>query len=108
MTIVRFQPKSAGALCEAIRQRRQLSLNYGDGERVLEPYIHGLDRNGQAVLRAYQVSGPSKLGHATKWRLFQLSRATDVRILDETFSGQREDFNSQDPDVAQVHCQIGA
>ena len=107
MGVLRFRPKSEGPLCEAIRQRRRLALDYGEGERTVEPYIHGLDRHGQAVLRAYQLAGPSKLGHTNRWRLFQLSRATDLRILDQTFSGEREDFNSQDPDIAHVHCQIG-
>ena len=94
-------------MCEAIRQRRRLALDYGDGERIVEPFVHGLDRRGEQVLRAYQVTGPSKLGHANKWRLFQLRRVTEFRLLDDVFSANREDYNERDPDVAQVHCQIG-
>jgi predicted DNA-binding transcriptional regulator YafY len=106
MPVVRFLPRSEGPVCEAIRRRSLLALDYGDGERVVEPYCHGLDQAGSDVLRAYQVRGPSRLGHRDSWRLFRLERASGLRVLDDSFDGTRADYNERDPDVVRIHCQV--
>lgn len=105
VSVVRFQPRSNGPLCEAIRGRFLLALDYGDGERIVEPYCHGLNRDNAEVLRAYQRSGPSRLGHRDPWRLFQMARASGIRVLAESFDASRSDYNERDPDIARIHCQ---
>lgn len=48
-------------ICEAIKSKRTLSLNYGGGARVVEPHCYGVSRSGEELLRAYQTSGHSNL-----------------------------------------------
>lgn len=106
MKLVRFEPRAAGPICDAIRTRHHLAFDYGGGERVVEPHIHGTNAADDEVLRGYQLSGPSKGGHAQRWRLFIVSRMTAIRVLDAEFKSTRNDFNPKDPDVRYAHCRV--
>lgn len=98
---------SKSPICDAIRLRRLLSLNYGEGQRIVEPYCHGSNVNGDELLRAYQLSGPTKRAHADGWRLFKIGDASGISLLDDSWaSSMRSDFNPRDPDVTWVHCKV--
>lgn len=106
MTVIRLEPRSQGLVCDAIRGMQLLAFNYGDGERIIEPHIHGFSAAGTEIVRGYQVSGPSRKGHPNRWRLFLVDRIRDPRLLEDRFAGEREDFNLRDPDVVRAHCHV--
>jgi predicted DNA-binding transcriptional regulator YafY len=94
------------AVCEAITNRRLLRIDYGAGERLIEPHAHGLSKDGNPLLRAYQVSGASDSGEPTNWKLFRMDRVNSVQATDQHFAGPRPDYNPNDPAMMRVHCRI--
>lgn len=64
---------------DAIEKKNQVIINYSDEEnsaprkRLIEPYVYGLSKAGNPVLRAYQYNGDTKRG-IPKWKLFRLDR----------------------------------
>ncbi len=108
MNVVDFQPRSEGPICDSIRGRFLLAIDYADSERVIEPYGHGLNADGAALLRAYQRVGPNRPEDSTGWRLFRIDKIRHCRMLADRFDGRRDDFNYRDPDIPRVHCQVAA
>lgn len=106
MNVVRLPPRSEGQWCDAIRGRLLLALDYGDGERIIEPCCHGLNAAGVEMLRGYQISGPSRLGHRNPWRLFQVKRIAQARVLSASFKERRADSIERDPDIVRPHCRL--
>ncbi len=74
-------------IIQAIRLRRKVELNYkGEGYRIVCPHALYISPTGKKLVDAYQISGYST--HADQipgWRPFDISKITDIRILDDTF-----------------------
>ena len=77
----------AKLITAAISQRRRIRFWYDGKERIAEPHDYGV-QNGRARLLTYQVGGHSS-GHLPAWRLVDVSRITDLEILDKVFAGNR-------------------
>ena len=73
----------------AMHQRQLLKIKYDKGSdfRVIEPYMLGENAKKEAILRAFDLS-------KNDWRLFLLSKITEIRLLETQFKGFRSDFNS--------------
>jgi len=92
-------------LCEAIKNRRQISMRYEGRERILDPYLIGTTTAGNEALRAYQVGGYSERGGLPAWRLFTLSAISNVKILDTSF-GIHPLYNPYDKAMVQISCRV--
>lgn len=84
-------------ICQAIRERRLLRLNYDPGSRTIEPHAHGESKDGNELLRAYQTAGASASGEHENWKLFRVDRITSLELLAERFAGPRTGYNPDDP-----------
>ena len=73
------------SIANAIRGRHCLRFTYDGQSRVVEPHTFGMDRKGQMALRAYQLSGGSRSGKATGWKMFHADAMHDVEVLVDTF-----------------------
>jgi predicted DNA-binding transcriptional regulator YafY len=73
-----------------------LIVHYFPGERIIEPHAVGYGREGQLLLRAYQVEGASESGEPVHWKLFRLDRCEALEIEDATFDGPREGYRRGD------------
>lgn len=69
-------------LLAAIGQRRLIGLCYHGTVRVAEPHDYGI-QNGHQKLLAYQLEP------VVNWRSFDVEKISDLRLLEETFSGSR-------------------
>ena len=81
---------------DAIRRRVMLRVNYDPGERLVEPHTYGESKDGNFLLRAFQVSGASQSNEHVNWKLFRIDRMVSVSLSDQTFSGPRPDYNPDD------------
>lgn len=72
-------------ICLAIKSRNIVVFNYNSGSRKLEPYCYGLSKKGKELLRAYQISGYSSSGKSEGWKLFNISKISNLKILNEIF-----------------------
>ncbi|HVE89713.1 MAG TPA: hypothetical protein VNA44_08425 [Burkholderiaceae bacterium] len=72
----------------AIRERRLITFVLDQRPRRAEPHDYGLI-DGEPRLFFYQVGGESRSGRPVGWRWAVLSKVSELRVLDERFSGPR-------------------
>jgi hypothetical protein len=75
-------------LRRAIGEKRLLAFSLGGCERIAEPHDYGRI-GGVAKLFFYQVGGTSRSGQPLGWRWAELSKMSELRVLDEHFPGSR-------------------
>ena len=81
---------------DAINNKVQVIINYSDEKnraperRLIEPYVYGLSRAGNAVFRAYQYEGDTFRGKP-KWKLFRLDRVTSWQPTHNHFNAEPMD-----------------
>jgi len=93
-------------ICSAIRDKRIIAFYYDGGLRNIEPYCYGVTKNSNEVLRAFQISGYSRSGNPKRWKLFSVSKISNLKILVEIFQGNRRDYNRNDPAMPRIFCRI--
>ena len=93
------------SICNAIKDRRQISIVYDTGVRVVDPYLIGTTTAGNETLRAYQVEGYSERGGLPAWRMFTLKKISGVEILETSFT-IRPDYNPNDKDMVRLSCRV--
>ncbi|MET4677249.1 hypothetical protein [Luteibacter sp. ME-Dv--P-043b] len=94
------------AVCQAIRERRLLAIEYGGTHRLVQPHVYGDDHAGHRLLSAYQVSGDSASGASRGWKSFRMDRVGSVVLTTERFHGARTDYQRDDGAFARVLCQL--
>lgn len=76
------------AIYEAVRQRRQIVLRYGDDPpgkiRVCRPHIVYFDAYGTQCVDVYQVGGHST-GKLPSWRRFSVESIESIELQDTMF-----------------------
>ncbi|SDU11530.1 WYL domain-containing protein [Verrucomicrobium sp. GAS474] len=93
-------------ICGAIRDRKLISFFYKDGERVVEPYLVGLNEKNHVELVAWFVRGYSKSGRGMAWKQYLLSEMTSIRVLDEECGPRHSDYNPNDSRMSQIYCRV--
>jgi len=94
-------------ITEAIKGKKCIQFNYDDdGSRMVEPHCIGISIAGNPVLRAFQTSGHSLSGGTPDWRLFDLSKITGLKILEQTFPKARPDYHKGDKGMSLIHFEL--
>ena len=93
-------------ICSAIDSRSVISFYYNGGIRVAEPFCHGSGKQGQDLLRAYQIDGYSESGNSVGWKLFRVDQMADVEKIDKQFSGSRPLYDPSDSAMRVIHCAV--
>ena len=92
-------------VCQAILEKRVLELRYHGYSRVVEPYAHGRDRDGDGILRCYQLSGGSQSGERAGWKLLKTADIYSLKLTDACFT-PRKGYRRGDKAMEFIHCQI--
>ena len=93
-------------ICNAVRSKKLFQFYYNGGQRTVEPYCYAISRNGNELLRAFQISGYSASGKAQGWKLFSVNDMNNLLILDDTFNALRPEYNPDDPVMVRIYCCI--
>ena len=80
----------------AIKNGEVLSILYGGGLRLVEPFTFGRLKSGKLMLRVYQISGFSRSGEPTGWKLLAFAEIISGVPTGSTFSGPRPGYNPND------------
>lgn len=82
---------SSSDIINAIRNKVQVIITYSDEKnrapkkRLIEPYVYGISKGGNNVLRAFQYQGDTFRG-IPKWKLFRLDRITSWQPTNNHFN----------------------
>jgi hypothetical protein len=102
----RSEPAATNIFCEAIRKRALLEFRYQDRLRIVAPYCFGVSTRGVEVLRAIQLRGSSASGGLGFGKLWDVSKMTSLRTLDETFVPDDPNYNPNDSGMREIYCRI--
>jgi hypothetical protein len=91
-------------ICNAIEARRVLRFDYERAHCIVEPHVLGMNAQGAPLLRAYQLSATSDSHRSVGWKLFSIDGISGLTVLDETFSGPRPGFKTDDPGMTRILC----
>ena len=92
--------------CEAIATARCLALTYAGHDRVVEVHVAGYTRQGEPLMRAWQVRGGSESGEPVGWKTFDLHRVTVLRLSPERSRAPRDGYQRIDPAIHRIVCQV--
>lgn len=92
-------------ICDAIKNKQLIEFYYNGGTRTVEPHCHGVTTAGNEALRGYQVAGYSESGNMG-WKMFDLGKASNINVLEETFNGPRPDYKRGDKGMSQIYCEL--
>ena len=89
----------------AIENHKLIEFDYDGESRTVEPHCYGISTKGNEVIRAYQVRGFSSSG-TMGWKMYDLSKADDIKVLSETFSKPRPDYKKGDKGMDEIYCEL--
>ncbi|MBO9683667.1 MAG: hypothetical protein J7502_13525 [Flavisolibacter sp.] len=92
-------------ITNAIQNRQLLSFTYESLFRIVEPHCYGKTYKGNYCLRAHQVDGESSTGYMG-WKLFDLSKASNVQLLDTAFQSIREGYKKGDRQMTEIFIEL--
>jgi hypothetical protein len=94
------------AICDAIRLRHVIRIQYEGGIRDVEPYVYGRNHDGEELLRAYQLRGISRSGQMAGWKMFRVEDISSVAVTFEPFTPPRAGYDPIDTVITFVNCRI--
>ena len=92
-------------ICRAIEGYNLVEFEYDGGKRIVEPHCHGVTTAGNEGLRAFQVDGYSSSGKLG-WKMFDLSKASDIQVSDQTFASPRQGYKKGDRGMSTIYCEL--
>lgn len=92
-------------ILKAIEKQLLLELYYDGAIRIVEPHCYGLTTKGNEAIRAFQVGGYSSSGKMG-WKLYDLSKASSISLLDEKFNYPRDGYRSGDSAMSIIYTQL--
>lgn len=72
----------------AIKNKNLIEFTYENKHRIAEPHVYGV-LDGKRQLLVYQIAGQSSSGNLPNWRRMDVSKISNMRILDDRFPGRR-------------------
>lgn len=91
-------------ICQAIREKRLLELQYEGQARRVAPHVYGIDSAGDELLSCYEVWGGSD-GAPAGWRSLRLAQISELTLTTKRFAPRPEHQRSEGA-IARVFCQV--
>jgi hypothetical protein len=104
-----FSETKQDRICRAIIEQKILKFYYKGTERVVEPYICGIDGREREILLGYQLEERDFPVRNWGWRLFNLSEMSYLGVTRNEFNTVRttvSPFNPLDLRMKDVYCMV--
>jgi len=92
-------------ICAAIGTKKIIEFEYEGHHRVVEPHRMGIGKSGNQLLRAYQCSGTSQSGKLHQFKLWDLSKISNLKSTDRVFA-VRPEYTDTDSAMEEIICEI--
>ena len=92
-------------LLDAINIKKVVELRYHGYARTVEPHAYGRDKNGDEILRCFQVSGGSESGERTGWKLLKVDEVYSIHLERATFR-TRDGYRQNDKAMVHIFRQL--
>jgi predicted DNA-binding transcriptional regulator YafY len=97
---------NASIVCDAIKSKLQVQIVYAGKNRTVEPHAVGYSREGNPLMRAWQVSGGSSGNESTGWKLFRLDEINVFQTTAEPSKAPRTGYKKGDPALSRILCEV--
>ena len=77
-----------------------------EGERVVEPYVHGFDPTGVESLLCFQVEGVSRSGRPVGWKTLRIRSLISIETLEVITLRPSDEYAGYGRGLSDVHCQV--
>jgi hypothetical protein len=91
-------------ICQAIREKRLLELDYNGQTLRVAPHIYGIDSAGDELLSCYQVWGGTD-GEPARWLSLRLAEISELALTSKRFAPRPEHQRSEGA-IARVFCRV--
>jgi hypothetical protein len=91
-------------ICQAIREKRLLELEYEGQALRVAPHIYGIDAAGEEMLSCYQVWGGVG-GEPAGWLSLRLAEIAQLKLTSKRFAPRLQHQRSAGA-IARVFCQV--
>ena len=93
-------------ICSAIRNQQLLSFTYKGNEKIVEPHLLGIKKGSDKdTLSAWRVKS-TDFSETSNWCNYSLENITNLKALNETFSGKRDGYNPNDETMSHFYCRL--
>jgi hypothetical protein len=92
-------------LLNAIDGQKVVELRYHGYARSVEPHAYGRDKNGDEILRCFQLSGGSESGERTGWKLLKVAEVYSIHVETATFHS-RDGYRKNDKAMEYIFRQL--
>lgn len=94
------------AAIDAIRSQKCLEVRYDGYTRVVEVHACGYSKDGNPLMRVWQVAGGSQSNERTGWKLLRLDEAIGLALLDTPSNAPRRDYKKGDAAMSRLIEQV--
>jgi hypothetical protein len=84
-------------IVDAIQSQNTLAFTYHGESRTVEPHCYGMDSDGDASLRAFQIG--------KGWRMFHLADMGPIQTVG-AFQGPRQGYKRNDKAMSRIYAQL--
>lgn len=92
--------------CQALQEGKCLEVRYDGYSRVVEVHAAGYTKEGNEIIRVWQVRGGSVSGERTGWKLMRLDEARSAHVIDEPSQAPRSGYKRDDTAMERIRCQV--
>lgn len=92
--------------CEALSSGKRLEIRYDGYIRIVEVHAVGVTKDGNTVMRVWQVRGGSVHNEPVGWKLLRLDETRGIAAVDEASEAPRRGYKRGDSAMLSIFCQI--
>lgn len=96
----------AQTACEALRTGLVLQLQYDGYSRAVEVHAVGYSKEGNGIMRVWQVAGGSASNEPVGWKLLRLDEVSGAMVTQQKSLAPRPGYARNDRAMRSITCQL--